>query len=61
VSDRFHAKNLPDPASVEYVYELAGPLQEVADPAGTYGFAHDNMGAAVTRKSEELSLERRSG
>jgi hypothetical protein len=44
VSDRFHATDLPDSVSVEYVHELPGKLQEVTDPAGIYGFAYDNIG-----------------
>ncbi|HXP71373.1 MAG TPA: RHS repeat domain-containing protein [Candidatus Dormibacteraeota bacterium] len=40
-------KSYPDSTSVEYVYDLAGKLQQVSDPTGTYGFAYDNMGRLV--------------
>ena len=29
---------------MEYAYDLAGKVQQVSDPTGTYGFAYDNMG-----------------
>jgi YD repeat-containing protein len=32
---------------VEYAYDLAGKVQQVADLTGTYGFAYDNMGRLI--------------
>ena len=32
---------------MDYVYDLAGKIQQVADPTGTYGFAYDNMGRLI--------------
>ena len=37
----------PDSTSVEYVYDLAGKVQQVSDPSGVYGFAYDNMGLLI--------------
>ena len=32
---------------MEYAYDLAGKVQQVSDPTGTYGFAYDNMGRLI--------------
>jgi RHS repeat-associated protein len=32
---------------VEYAYDLAGKVQQVSDPTGTYGFSYDNMGRLI--------------
>jgi YD repeat-containing protein len=32
---------------VDYIYDLAGKIQQVGDPTGTYSFAYDNMGRLI--------------
>jgi RHS repeat-associated protein len=32
---------------VEYAYDLAGKVQQLSDPTGTYSFAYDNMGRLI--------------
>ena len=32
---------------MEYAYDLAGKVQQVSDPTGTYSFAYDNMGRLI--------------
>ena len=44
---RLSSKTYPDTTNVEYVYDLAGKVQQVSDPTGTYGFAYDNMGRLI--------------
>ena len=41
---RLSSKTYPDTTAVEYAYDLAGKVQQVSDPTGTYGFSYDNMG-----------------
>jgi RHS repeat-associated protein len=41
---RLTHKGYPDSTGVDYVYDLAGKVQQVGDPTGTYVFAYDNMG-----------------
>ena len=45
---RLSSKTYPDTTNVEYVYDLAGKVQQVSDPTGTYGFAYDNMGRLIS-------------
>jgi len=33
---------------VEHIYDLAGKVQQLSDPTGTYGFAYDNMGRLIS-------------
>jgi YD repeat-containing protein len=44
---RLTSKTYPDQTSVEYAYDLAGKVQLVSDPTGTYGFSYDNMGRLI--------------
>lgn len=44
---RLTQKTYADSISVEYAYDLAGKVQQVVDPTGTYGFAYDNMGRLI--------------
>ena len=44
---RLTQKTYPDTTNVEYAYDLAGKVQQVSDPTGTYGFAYDNMGRLI--------------
>ena len=44
---RLTQKTYPDSTSVEYAYDLAGKVQQVSDPTGTYGFSYDNMGQLI--------------
>ncbi|HET9406398.1 MAG TPA: hypothetical protein VFO39_04110 [Candidatus Sulfotelmatobacter sp.] len=44
---RLTSKTYPDQTSVEYAYGLAGKVQQVSDPTGTYSFAYDNMGRLI--------------
>ena len=44
---RLSQKTYPDSTNVEYAYDLAGKVQQVSDPTGSYGFAYDNMGRLV--------------
>ena len=44
---RLTQKAYPDSTSVEYAYDLAGKVQQVSDPTGSYSFAYDNMGRLV--------------
>jgi hypothetical protein len=37
---RLSSKTYPDTTGVEYIYDLAGKVQQVNDPTGTYGFAY---------------------
>jgi YD repeat-containing protein len=44
---RLSSKTYPDTTAVEYAYDLAGKVQQVSDPTGTYGFSYDNMGRLI--------------
>src|SRR5579863_2375788 len=44
---RLSSKTYPDSTAVEYAYDLAGKVQQVSDPTGTYGFSYDNMGRLI--------------
>ncbi|HET9406396.1 MAG TPA: RHS repeat-associated core domain-containing protein [Candidatus Sulfotelmatobacter sp.] len=44
---RLASKTYPDQTSVDYAYDLAGKVQQVSDPTGTYSFAYDNMGRLI--------------
>ena len=45
--NRLTYKGYPDSTGVDYVYDLVGKIRQVTDPAGTYGFAYDNMGRLI--------------
>ena len=45
---RLSSKTYPDTTNVEYTYDLANKVLQVADPTGTYGFAYDNMGRLIS-------------
>lgn len=45
--NRLTHKGYPDGTGVDYVYDLAGKIKQVTDPAGSYGFAYDNMGRLI--------------
>ena len=40
---RLSSKTYPDTTGGEYIYELAGKVQQVSDPTGIYGFAYYNF------------------
>lgn len=40
-------KTYPDSTTAEYTYDLVGKILQANDPAGTYGFAYDNMGRLI--------------
>ena len=45
--NRLTSKTYPDTTAVDYVYDLAGKIQQVSDPTGTYSFAYDNLGRLI--------------
>jgi YD repeat-containing protein len=53
---RLSSKTYPDSTSVEYAYDLAGKVQQVSDPTGTYGFSYDNMGRLIGTSTQYAFL-----
>jgi YD repeat-containing protein len=45
--NRLSHKGYPDSTGVDYIYDLAGKVQQLNDPTGTYVFAYDNMGRLI--------------
>jgi YD repeat-containing protein len=45
--NRLSSKTYPDQTALDYIYDLAGKVQQVSDPTGTYGFSYDNMGRLI--------------
>src|SRR5271157_4844519 len=50
------SKIYPDQTSANYVYDLVGKIQQVADPTGTYAFAYDNMGRLIGTSTQYTFL-----
>ena len=53
---RLASKTYPDSTGVEYAYDLAGKVQQVSDPTGTYGFSYDNMGRLIGTSTQYAFL-----
>jgi YD repeat-containing protein len=53
---RLTHKGYPDSTGVDYIYDLAGKVQQVSDPTGTYVFAYDNMGRLVGTNTQYTFL-----
>jgi len=53
---RLTQKTYPDTRNVEYAYDLASKVLQVNDPAGTYGFAYDDMGRLVGTSTQYAFL-----
>jgi RHS repeat-associated protein len=53
---RLSSKTYPDTTAVEYAYDLAGKVQQVSDPTGTYGFSYDNMGRLIGTSTQYAYL-----
>ena len=54
--NRLTHKGYPNSTGVDYVYDLVGKIRQVTDPAGTYGFAYENMGRLIGTTTQYMFL-----